>query len=83
MQRDRSRLQPAGLQGGQFGGMGGVLLGMNLIEVDVVGYYGPPLWTAPLIAIGGVLLFFVMMHVARGLGRMHGHIAKHFLVKAG
>ncbi len=65
------------------GGMGGVLLGMNLIEVDVVGYYGPPLWTAPLIAIGGVLLFFVMMHVARGLGRMHGHIAKHFLVKAG
>jgi len=64
------------------GGIAGVLFGVGLVDIDVVGYT-PPLWTAPLIAVGGVLLFFVVLHVVRGLGRMHGQIAKNLLVKAG
>jgi hypothetical protein len=32
--------------------------------------------------IGGVLLLFVTLHVARGIGRLHGQLAKHLLVKS-
>lgn len=35
----------------------------------------------PLISAIGVLLLFVSLHVVRGLGRAHGSIAKHLLVK--
>ncbi|EQD57996.1 sensor protein, partial [mine drainage metagenome] len=44
-------------------------------------HYFWPLWTLPLSMLGGVLLFFVMLHIARGVGWMHGHVAKHLLVK--
>lgn len=65
-----------------FAGLFGAFLGMHLFSIDGV-YYNPPLWTAPFIAIGGILLVFVVLHAARGLGRMHGQIAKNLLVKAG
>lgn len=42
-----------------------------------------PLWTAPLVAIAGVVLLFAGLHGARALGRLHGQLAKHLLVKAG
>jgi hypothetical protein len=29
----------------------------------------------------GVLLLFATLHLARGLGRMHGHVARHLLVR--
>jgi len=64
------------------GGFAGVLFGLGLLDFDVV-MYGPPLWTAPLITIGGVLMVFVVLHLARAIGRLHGQIAKHLLVKAG
>jgi hypothetical protein len=28
-----------------------------------------------------VLLLFATLHLARGLGRMHGHVARHLLVR--
>jgi hypothetical protein len=28
----------------------------------------------------GIVLLFVTLHLARGLGRLHGHVAKHMLV---
>jgi hypothetical protein len=31
--------------------------------------------------IGGVLLLFSFLHAARGIGRLHGAIAKQLLVK--
>jgi uncharacterized membrane protein len=31
----------------------------------------------------GVLLLFATLHLARGLGRMHGHLARHLLVRGG
>ncbi|MGJ4729798.1 sensor domain-containing protein [Luteimonas sp. SDU101] len=38
-------------------------------------------WMLPLLCVFGVLLLFVTLHLARGLGRMHGLLAKHLLVK--
>jgi len=40
-----------------------------------------PLWTAPLTIAAGLLLLVLTMHGARGIGRLHGGLAKHFLVK--
>ncbi|MEE7548783.1 hypothetical protein HF319_18745 [Xanthomonas sp. Kuri4-1] len=38
-------------------------------------------WLAPVCWVVGVLLLFATMHLARGLGRLHGLIAKHLLVR--
>jgi hypothetical protein len=40
------------------------------------------LWMQPVFFLGGVLLLFGFLHAARGLGRLHGAIAKALLVKA-
>ena len=40
-----------------------------------------PEWGLPLVLVCGVLLLFATMHVARGIGRLHGLMAKHLLVK--
>ena len=42
-----------------------------------------PAWGLPALLAGGVLLLFVTLHVVRGIGRMHGALAKQLLVKAG
>lgn len=39
-------------------------------------------WQLPLVFIGGVVLLFATLHLARGIGRFHGAFAKHLLVKA-
>lgn len=39
------------------------------------------LWATPLLALAGVLLLFATLHLARGIGRLHGMIAKHLLVR--
>jgi len=56
------------------------LFGFAPTMVNDVGYFWP-LWTLPFSMLGGVLLFFVMLHIARGVGWVHGHVAKHLLVK--
>ena len=38
-------------------------------------------WLLPLFAAFGALLLFATLHVARGIGRAHGLLAKHLLVK--
>jgi hypothetical protein len=42
----------------------------------------PPVWTMPLFFALGAVLLFLVLHVARGLGRLHGGLAKHLLVKS-
>lgn len=42
-----------------------------------------PLWALPLLFVAGILLLFVTLHVARGIGHLHGLFAKHLLVKSG
>lgn len=39
-------------------------------------------WQLPLALVAGVLLLFVTLHVARGIGRLHGQLAKHLLVRS-
>jgi len=36
----------------------------------------------PLLFVAGFLLLFVTLHVARGIGSLHGQLAKHLLVKS-
>lgn len=39
-------------------------------------------WQLPLLFVAGVLLLFVLLHLVRGVGRFHGLLAKHLLVKS-
>jgi len=39
-------------------------------------------WELPLIFVAGFLLLFVTLHVARFIGKWHGQLAKHLLVKS-
>jgi uncharacterized membrane protein len=39
-------------------------------------------WLSPLLFPLGVVLLFVFMHVARGIGHLHGQLAKHLLVRS-
>jgi hypothetical protein len=41
-----------------------------------------PLWLWPLACATGALLLFVTLHVARGIGHLHGQLAKHLLVRS-
>lgn len=38
-------------------------------------------WVLPLLAVAGVFLLFGTLHLARGIGKLHGQIAKHLLVR--
>jgi len=40
-----------------------------------------PVWTWPLWLVGGVLVLFATLHLARGIGHVQGQLAKHFLVR--
>lgn len=40
------------------------------------------LWALPLMFVAGFLLLFITLHVARGIGQLHGMFAKHLLVKS-
>ena len=55
--------------------------GIVMVDGDYV-TWSAPLWSLPFIFVGGVLLFFVMLHIVRGIGQLHGQLAKHLLVKA-
>lgn len=39
-------------------------------------------WELPLLLVAGVLLLFVTLHIARGIGHLHGQLAKQLLVKS-
>jgi uncharacterized membrane protein len=56
--------------------------GFNVINMDVDGfsYYGPG-WTGTIaLCLVGIVLLFASLHLVRGIGRVHGQIAKHLLV---
>jgi uncharacterized membrane protein len=38
-------------------------------------------WLLPLMTIAGILMMFVTLHLARGVGKVHGLFAKHLLVR--
>ncbi len=42
--------------------------------------YFVPAWSYPLFVLGGILLWTIFMHITRGVGQMHGKMAKWLLV---
>jgi hypothetical protein len=65
-----------------FGGVAHLLWGAGFLYIDGI----QPEWVHPLawlLAPVGVLGFFATLHLARGIGRLHGGLAKHMLVPNG
>lgn len=58
-----------------FVGYGGITFGDEVLTSAQL------YWALPILFIVGVLLFFSMLHVARGIGRLHGALAKNLLVR--
>jgi len=55
------------------------LWGIGPIVNQDIRYYFPT-WSYPLLILGGVLLWTAFMNMARGLGQLHGRLAKSMLV---
>ncbi len=41
----------------------------------------PPAWSYPLVSLAGILMFFLILHLARFIGKTHGRFAKFMLVR--
>lgn len=56
--------------------------GWNVINMDFDGfsYYGPGWFGTIGLCLAGIVLLFASLHLVRGIGRLHGQIAKHLLV---
>jgi len=55
------------------------VFGQGAIYNDGLRYYFPT-WSYPLLMLGGLLLWTSFMHLARGIGQLHGRMAKAMLV---
>lgn len=55
------------------------VLGRPLITIGQPFY--PPAWFIPLIVLAGISIFFVTLHLAGLIGRIHGRFAKSMLVR--
>jgi len=53
--------------------------GQGAIVNNDVRYYFP-IWSYPLLILGGLFLWTAFMNLARGIGQLHGHMAKSMLV---
>ena len=66
------------------GSIYGLLTGESHIQIDDAPYLEHMLHTAPgliVLAIFGTLLFFVVLHIARAIGWVHGKVAEALLVR--
>jgi len=66
------------------GALAGLITGHVSIQMDDNPFLQHFLQTAPgliVFAVGGLLLFFVVLHIARGIGALHARIAEHLLVR--
>ena len=55
------------------------ILGLGVVTINDMRYYVPT-WSYPLLIVGGVLLWTTFMNIARGVGQLHGRLAKSMLV---
>jgi hypothetical protein len=51
-----------------------------IIQIGNAARYFAPVWSYPLWILGGFLLWTIFMHLARGVGQLHGRMAKSMLV---
>jgi uncharacterized membrane protein len=54
-------------------------LGQGVVNINDLRYFLPT-WTYPLLVLTGLLLWTIFMHIARGIGQLHGRFAKWMLV---
>lgn len=54
-------------------------LGRSLINIGQPFY--PPAWSYPLVILAGIVVFFVTLHLAGLMGKIHGRFAKFMLVR--
>lgn len=52
---------------------------IGISMINDVSYFAP-VWSYPLFVLGGILLWTTFMNVARGIGQLHGKMAKWLLV---
>ena len=55
-------------------------LDVGMLNINGVAY-APPLWALPFTLVIGIVGLCLTLHMARGVGRLQGQLAKHFLVK--
>jgi uncharacterized membrane protein len=55
------------------------ILGEGVVMNNDIRYYVPK-WSYPLLVFGGILLWTAFMNIARGVGQLHGRLAKLMLV---
>ena len=55
------------------------IFGYGVVMNNNIRYYFPT-WSYPLLIFGGVLLWTIFMNLARGIGQLHGRMAKSMLV---
>jgi hypothetical protein len=55
------------------------LIQFPLIQLGSARYYFP-IWSYPLCVLVGILLWTMFMNLARGIGQLHGRMAKAMLV---
>jgi hypothetical protein len=55
---------------------------VSMDDISIGFMYLPPVVSLPLMLLLGVLLTFATLHLARGVGYLHGQLAKHLLVKS-
>ncbi len=55
------------------------LFGRGFVENNDFRYYFPT-WSYPLLVVGGIFLWTLFMNFARGIGQLHGRMAKAMLV---
>jgi uncharacterized membrane protein len=56
------------------------LFNLPTIQIGEGVHYFFPKWSYPLLVLGGVLLWTIFMNLARGIGQLHGRMAKAMLV---
>ncbi len=67
-----------------FGSLWGLISGHSTFTIDAAPVLTHVMHTAPgllLAALVGILLIFVLLHVAKGIGWLHGRIAEALLVR--
>ena len=52
---------------------------MVIVDGDIL-HWSAPVWSLPLLVVAGVLLLFGLLHAVRGIGHLHGLLAKQLLV---
>jgi len=56
------------------------IFGIGIVNINNY-HLAPPLWATPITIVVGVMVLCGTLHLARGVGRTQGALAKHFLVK--